>query len=239
MNEAKRLIAKMIDSGEYFRDAKEWYAAKYLYPYTQRIYIGIIAGILIVFTTVIFKTALIDNTKERYPFPIYAEDEVKYFFKIKPISAGAEPVAISVARYFASIYVESREQYDFKIINDKENWKEMLRKVRELSSRKVFSDYVDYIDTSTNPDSPIIRYKDFTKRKIEIQKVEFPKISNNPASAKIYYKAIEITSNDEKVSFWVADLNFSMSEIDKIIDDKSGVEFTITKYTTSQLKLNN
>ncbi|AIF81591.1 putative type IV secretion system protein [endosymbiont of Acanthamoeba sp. UWC8] len=239
MDEAKQIIAKMIDNGEYFNDSKEWYASKYLYSYTQKAYIGIIAIFSVIFTIVIFKTVMIDNIKKLYPFPLYSEDEVKYYSKIIPVSKGSEPVTISVARYFASAYIKSREEYDFKVVNDKEAWKELLRRVRELSSRKIFSDYVDYIDTTTNPDSPIIKYKDSIKRIIQIQNIEFPKNSVNPESAIVYYKAIEQTDKEEKVSFWKTSITFSMSNIENILDNKSEVEFTITKYDNSELKQNN
>ncbi len=235
MNEAKKLIAKMIESGEYFSDAREWYASKYLYPYTQKAYIGVIAIVLIIFTIIIFQTTLLDNIKKKYPFPLYTEDEVNYYSKILPIADGSEPIPISVARYFASSYVKVREGYDFGVIDDKDNWKRLLREVRELSSRKVFSDYVDYVDTYRNPDSPVIRYKSNTKRIIEIEKVEFPRISNSPESAKVYYKAIEKTDKDEKTSFWVANLTFSMTDIDNVLDNKVKLQFTITKYDTYEI----
>jgi type IV secretion system protein VirB8 len=105
-------------------------------------------------------------------------------------------------------------------------------KIRALSSRKIFSSYVDYIDTSRNPDSPIILYKNNVKRIIEVEKIVFPKVSNSPEHVKVYYKAIEKSDTNEKTSRWVADMSFSMTDVNNVLDDKANIQFTVTKYNT-------
>jgi len=235
MNEAKKLIAKMVDSGEYFSEAKNWYAYKYIYPYTHRFYILLVGVFVACFTYLMIQVSVIDYIKKKYPFPIYFEDVVKLYPKIKGISKGIEPIPISVSRYLLSQYVITRESYDYNMLN-KESWERMLRRIRAMSSRKIFSNFVDYIDTSKNPESPVLRYKYNVKRIINIEKVVFPSNSYNPDTAKVYFTASEKGKDVDNTHRYIANIEFSMTDVDNVIDNDAPLQFTVTKYIVTDNK---
>lgn len=190
MNPARNLIAEAINSGEYFKDAREWYAYKYLYPIKHRYYGLIIGAITLCFALLIMKSALLDDIQLKYPFPIYINDQVHDFSQIRTLAHGQEALPISIARYLASEYVSVREQYHYDDLT-KTRWESRLKRTMALSSKKIFSDYIDSVDPAKNPDSPLLRYKANARREIQVKSVKFPKGNRAPELAKIYYQATE------------------------------------------------
>ncbi len=235
MEHTSRSISQNVENGTYFKEAREWYIDNYLHPYTQRLYMTLVALSSLFFAFLIASVTLSGYWVQRYPFPVYFDDQIASFLHIKPLARGKESVNISVARYLITHYMQNREGYKPAELSE-EAWQNKLNKVRALSSRSIFSTYINEVDPSQNPDSAVIRYKTHTKRHIEIEKVKF--IENNvvPVAAKVYYKAVEITKNIETITHWVANITFSMSNLEVATDQKIKLQFTVTKYNVDQVQ---
>jgi type IV secretory pathway component VirB8 len=232
MNPARQSITNSIQKGEYFDDAMSWYNTKYMPVHTQRLYIAILALIAIISLYVIMKVSLQSYMRQEYPFPIYVEDQVKEFSKISPLAEKVEHINLSVARYFVSRYVMLREEYDPTKLS-KEKWEQMLKTVKAMSSRMVFSYFLNYIDADRNPKSPMVLYKLHTTRFITIDKIEFDTANHDkPDYAKVFFTALVKSPEGEEKSQWVGEVFFSMSDIYSILETDKNLQFTVTKYNS-------
>lgn len=231
LRESNYIIAKKIDLGHYFRDTFEWYSAKHTYYFTFRAYMVILLLLVLVGTSFMYIVSQMTFVVKSYPFPIYALDETKYFPVIKPISTEKESINISVARYLVGKYVLLREEYKFaeqtgeaKVI--------LEQKIRNLSSFKMFRNYLNYMDPDFNADSPLILYKNHTQRLIEIVRVNLTGNPFKPDSAEVDFKATEKGIFGESETTWKATMDFNMSDIEKIFKKQSRLSFVVTRYNT-------
>jgi type IV secretion system protein VirB8 len=227
IRESDKIVARYIDDGTYFKEAFNWYASKYLFPVTLRSYfiIGFIA-LALGFST-IFYESLIKITTDKYPFPIYALDQTKYFPFIKSLAKEKEPLERSFARYFVRTYILYREKYEYLNFIG-ENKEILLNKIKAFSSRRVYREYLDYIDPEQNPDSPVVLYKNRTTRNIEIMEILFLKHNH----AKINFKAIEDGPLEIKESNWTSEITFQLDDIEEAFKRKDKVNFIVTTYKT-------
>jgi type IV secretion system protein VirB8 len=231
ISEVNKAIAEHIDSGKYFEDARDWYISKYVMLFSIRALYAIIALIIGISAHVIFDSARQDYTVKQYPFSIYAEDELKYFPLIKSIARKKEPINLSVAKYLASQYVELRENYKFSNQVGEEKDK-LLMKISSLSTKKVYRDYLNYMDPNLNPDSPLVVYKNVTQRIVSVKEITSPNNKNViPDNIEVKFEASEIDKEGNIIKTnWIAEVEFSMSDIDKVFDKTETLNFIVTKY---------
>lgn len=230
MEETRKVIAEMIENESYFKEAHAWYNWKFLSPYSHRLYMLIICLTICVFAGLIVQVIFLATSKQEYPFPIYVDDQINFFSKMIPLSDKVEPIPTSMAKYFAKEYIETRESYNYDYLNTEE-WRGLLLKIRAMSSRKIYGQYMDYLDSSKNADSPEVRYKRHTRRLINVDSVVIPpKQESAPSSAIVYFTAIEQGRREYVTSKWIANLEFTMTNLDKLIEDKYPLQFAVTKY---------
>lgn len=228
---SRHAISTKIQNGEYFKEARNWYAIKYLSAKTQHLYWLIIAIISVGSAYVAIGTSVLDQETKDYPLPLYFNNSVKYFPQIVSLSQPGDSINISIARYLVNYYINAREGYNpLKI--DTENWNKHLSRIQSLSSRRVFSQYQAWIDPAINPDSPIIIYKDNTERTIHITRVVFSTDITPPDSATAFFTATETNKDSTVTSNWAADVKFSMADTDMVLDNPSSMQFVITYYNT-------
>lgn len=234
MEYTSRSISQSVKSGEYFKEAREWYIQSYVQVHTQRLFVILAAVLALGFSAMIFGVTMGGYFTEKYPFPMYFDGQLDSFMQVTPLSRGVESVNTSVARYLLSKYVQDREGYDPVSLNSGE-WEKKIQRVKAVSSRSVFSDYSTAVDPS-NEDSPIIRYKLQTTRAISVDKVVLQEHLGVPISALIYYHATEIGSDSQPSTKWVADVRFSMTNIVHKLKQKIKLQFTVTKYNVEQVE---
>lgn len=229
----------------YFDKAKEWYTAKYLEEYRNVCYL------IVIFLTLVFsiyhgyKITSSSKTTVRIPFAIYFDDTTSYFAKIAPIVGQKhEGISLSLARYMLKKYVNLRENYSRDLLNAS-NWNVLLNKVSNLSSRKVYSDFIHLMNTQENPDSPILKYRFLKKCDVRVHDIIFTGTSRQkiPNSATIYFD--QIVSNGKnivQVNPLKAYIEFSISNITapntkqpahrkNAISQPERIYFIVTKYT--------
>ncbi|MDJ1407181.1 MAG: type IV secretion system protein [Candidatus Midichloria sp.] len=132
--------------------------------------------------------------------------------RIKSLAQGDESIDISVVRYLIAYYVINREEYRYNGLNQ-DTIQEKLSSIRSTSSRRVYTNYLNYMDPQKNPDSPILKYKLQIERTISIESIKFPEGVNRPNTACVIFKAIEKNSTKESASYWLAEINFSLNSI--------------------------
>jgi type IV secretory pathway component VirB8 len=176
----------------------------------------------------IINTANVTKESQRYQFPIYFNNDVKYFPKIQSIGNNKENINLSVAKYLIINYLKMREEFDENsLIPEKLN--EKLNYVNNVSSLKVFQKYFKFINIDDNPDSPLLKYRYKNSRIITIDKVVFSKDVIVPSYAKVYYKVRSLIDKKENIENKIAEVTFFISEINKkFVDSKQDLNFLIT-----------
>jgi len=236
IDQVNKNIQRYVDIGDYFTDARQWYAYKYLLPYTLRTLAFIFFAIAALAAYIMFNLYQQESEVKIQPFPMFAYDSVNYYPRAKPISNVKEPINISVARYLSSEYIKFRESYNFKNLENETSKTVLRNKIKSLSSRKVYNEYLDYIDPVKNPNSPIIIYKDTKEIEVQIDSVELMGQWDFPETAKITFSKIENDGDNKVVTKWNADISFTMLDLDKKNENgSSNLSFTITYYKTYML----
>ena len=91
IRETDHLIAKYLETGQYFADAQDWYATKYLGLYTIRSLFLVLTLVLAGASMLMVHTYMLNIESKKFPSPIFAYDETKYFPYIKPLAQVQEP----------------------------------------------------------------------------------------------------------------------------------------------------
>jgi len=231
---SKHAISLKIGNGEYFQEARKWYFDKHLFVKSNHTYFFIIALILCFSSYVALKIAMINYEPKTFPIPLYFNDATTSFLEISPLSKEGDSINVSIARYMLSYYVKSRESYNPLKISPS-NWLEYISKIRNISSRKAFNEFQNYIDPSLNPDSPIVIYKDSVERSVEIKDVMFHGNHSQPDSATIIFDATEKTRTNSSTTSWRAEVEFNMPDMNTVFEDHRVMEFIVSRYKAEQI----
>lgn len=227
-------IQAMVKDGSYFRDAIAWYSSKYIFPFTQRASVLVLAGILAVGVLISLDAAKTSFVSLNIPFPMYAKDQVNFFANIRPLTFKNESIEMSISRYFIGKYVELREGYNY--LDFSSETKDLIfNKIRALSSHQIYSGYQAYINPDENPDSPIIRYKNHTARVIKINDINIFAPQGYPEDAIVKFTVTEKSRHESKDTHYEAKMSFLMSDMTKAFRKLEPLFFIVNKYRTYEL----
>jgi type IV secretion system protein VirB8 len=237
MKNLQKDITESIKSGEYFKDAREWYILKYVYPVTQRAFLIFITGLSVIFAIVaikIFLTFL--PLVEVVPIAVDVKSKVDQYVRLKPIGKSKEDPNESLIKYLVMRYIEARESYDYKA--QKEGYK--LKYLKDFSSRTVFNEYKSEISFD-NAESPILLYKKHTRRIIEPLEVNVLnkklKIETGIQKVTAKFRAYEVGRKGIKSSLWLAKMKieYETAEYSREVKKFSPLHFKINFYEVSKL----
>lgn len=230
MSNDRQEIAQKVRDGSYFKDAREWYALKYLYPASER-------SIICIFTVVAFVALipiatllkLATSSTDKLPFPIYVADSATHVSVIKPLIQGTETVQESVARHLIFDYVMAREEYIYSTMTS-EKLKKLLKKIKSSSAKQVLNEYTAYMNEN-NPYSPLTLYKDHVNRLISNLSLSFLDKDKTSGRAKVIFDATEQSPDGKsKVSTWEASIDFKLPDIETIAKSGAPLRFVVSYY---------
>jgi type IV secretion system protein VirB8 len=224
-------IKKSVESGKYFEQAMSWYESKYLSYIAERSIFILLSVIMLVNLAIVsIKILSLPSASHRIPFIKYIENSVDEIARIRHLDYKQQgSPQISVAEYLISKYIENYQSFNVKTME------EMIKYVKNQSSRKVYKKFQDYLNIS-NPESPILKYQMHTKRLIDIQSVS---IYNNkqliPEEAQVIFKATYYRKGKSVgVDFWEANLSFTLSDINLVVRKFTPLNFLITNIEFSK-----
>jgi type IV secretory pathway component VirB8 len=218
MDKPNKTIANSIESGTYFRFA-----------------MLIVTVIILIGTYVMIDLANLSYQDKKYPFPLFATDQVKYFPRIKNIARASEDVNVSMAKYLCSYYVDLRESYNFENYSP-ENRKDTFLKVANLSTRKTYNDFEELNDPLKNPDAPVIIYKNSVKRNIEVTEIKTDTSTSTPNFMTVFYNIITKASDGSTTTEkYRAEINFNMTYMMNVINHNNDFSFLVIGYQTYKL----
>lgn len=227
------MLSGLIEDGQFFVMANKWYNIKYLYPYTQALWTLIMVLLLGITVLVVGSILNMQYTSKKIPFSVYIDNQVDYISYIRPLAGSYESTNISIARYLVSYYVKLRESYNPTLL-DESSWQSFFNQIQALSSRRVFSEFVRYMDTQSNPQSPVLLYRTTFERVINEIQIIFPEGDyNKPDTATVYFKAIARGRESSETKNWKAEITFDMSDMSTGVQNK--LYFTVIKYITEPM----
>lgn len=239
-------IRDAVESGDFFKEAFEWYFARYVRPLCDRT-ILIICAIIAIFVL----NSLYTMFKNTFPLvvskPIFTSghDQSLYFPKItklrpkageKGYDADLKTVDDSVIKYLISNYIKDREGYDFSK-GEIEEVNNKINRIKNLSSDQEFGKFYGFMGEE-NPESPINYFGRKIKKIITIDSVKFTRIERRSAASKVfnYFKLeipLEASVNFTATTSWIDDDGKKNSSEEKFFV-KIGYEYEPINFNPSK-----
>ncbi|MDX2050038.1 MAG: VirB8/TrbF family protein [Rickettsiaceae bacterium] len=225
-------MKKKIESGEYFKEAIDWYNKQYLEPFCHRtIFFLIFLYGFTLFVSLFITLFSLFPVHSQVQYAVYVRDESNLQANIIPIenTKTDQESNIVITKIFLSLYVEKMEGYVYEQMNQK------LKFLYNTSTTSVYQNYKDYIDIS-NPKSPLIRFQSSAKRVIKVKSVTL----TSDSSAKVLFNATtakddgKILENQELE----ADIKFTIDKIKKITEKESQFNFVVGEYNIKLIRDN-
>lgn len=237
MKQDRAKISEMVKSGRYFTEFFEFYSVKYLYQLTIRSQFLILFALLGFAAFTSFETFKQDYKTSSLAFAIYAVDEVKYFPILKPLATKKESIEVSVARYMIDRYVKLRERYD-PMDYTEDSATAYQNRIYALSSRQMIDQYQAFINPETNPDSPILKYKNRIIRNVTIKSINLLPENGVTDSAEVIFDVMYYNKTTKEFSpkeEYQAMVKYIINNIDRVYSKEEKLYFAVTDYNTYKL----
>lgn len=228
MSASSKSLKNYINDGDYFLDAKNWYKHKYIHPFTQRSFIfilGIIASVLAI--GIVFNINSIFPVNIKVQYSIKADIESKKTANIIRADKFGNDIQKSVADIMVKNYLINREQFNYQ------NLRKQMIFVKNNSTRLAFRQFYQSIDSS-NPTSPLLKYKNEFIRKIEVTNIKH--LTPTKIVANFRSTARNITGKIMENILWEVLIDFEMDQIIPGLPAGSRFNFLVTDYNLKLLK---
>ncbi|MGC0371967.1 MAG: hypothetical protein DGJ47_000670 [Rickettsiaceae bacterium] len=223
-------LQELIESGEYFRDAREWYKIKYVHPFSQRSFLIILSIIIcIVVCSVALNIYGLFPTHKQVRYVINIEDTTNKSTKIERAEYSHQDAQVSIIHELVTKYVSNRENYDY------DDLQRQFTYVKNSSTRIVFRRFFNFMNID-NEDSPILKYKKSISRHIEINSVKYK--GSNVAIVNFTAIAEDISGAKHEDKLWQANIKFDADKISNRLPSGQRFNFTITDYDLTMIKDN-
>lgn len=143
-----------IKSGQYYKDAVDWYNIIYIYPHVQRAFFLTIT-ILSVIVSVggVWSVYTFLPIVAEVPLAVEVEDKSEMYSTIRSLGNKQVPYQdYYVMEYLLTEYIISRESYKYEEVQKNLNF------VKTFSTPEIYDYFNNYFNIR-NPQSPILRYK--------------------------------------------------------------------------------
>ncbi len=237
MDDLNRSISKHIKTGQYFVDARLWYANKFVYVAVERAYLSIIVICFLIGLSILglFYTR-IDPAASKIPYLITLPDITNQYAKIDYIGDLSKSPQVNVTEYMLKKYVTKRESYNAKAFDDQ--LKSQVNFIQGTTAPTEYLNYQNYISIN-NPDSPRMRYQYSNSVDIRIKNITLTNLDKKESQAVVYFDSIlyNFMTNQTKTYNMVASISFRIDNINQVIDKKQ-LNFLVLSYNTRNIKQN-
>lgn len=226
MELSNKPLKEYIDTGEYFKDSREWYKHIYIRPFTQRSFIFILTiTICTLFLGVIINIYSLFPAVVKVQYSISAESSANKTAQIIEANRFENDPQASIADILIRSYVKHREAYSYA------NLRKQFIFLKNNSTRIVFRRFYNFMNID-NPSSPVLKYQKEIKRRPEIISADYP--SDSKAIIKFRTIAEDVTGVIAEDMVWETTISYEMDKINPDLRAGSRFNFTVTDY---QLKL--
>jgi len=245
-------IKASVANGAYFKDARDWYILRYVYPVCERtmlFFIAAFAGAIfyILATTIMLSLPI----KQEVPIIIRPTDQSKYFPVIKKLkdSVDLQNVDEAVSKYLVTEYLKKREGYDFRRTN-LEDLNKQLKYVKNNSSLQEYEKFQSFL-SKENQDTPIKYFGRDFQRIVDVDSVTFVRQnvgtliekardfikSEVPSEVIIRYRVTtKINSVNVSSEKYLVKVKFKFSGIKAEKTPNSRLDFMVISYKVYKIK---
>ena len=227
MDEASRSISKNQENGQYYIDAKNWYATKYLYPVTEKSVLVLLTSFFIglVLLAVIFNLSKSNNSISGENYLQYVKDNIKSKPIIKSLGEKGNPQTL-LEDYLIKFYVTEREKYNFNSVD------RQIEVIKNNSNFNEFNSFSRYMSLN-NPTGPRLKYENNISRVIIINEVRH--IGDGEALVEFDAQLWNNRNGSSSSNKFVSKIKYKISKISELIESKSKrVDFSVIGYSSSQ-----
>lgn len=221
---------------DFIYNSRKWFFNRYLYPHLQRVYLIVCLLSLLVTFYLLYQFKTMETEVKRVSFIQYALDQTKYINKIRSINneyPGSD-INAKVASYILKYYIKVRENYTGLLL-DNDSFDAVSKQIMNLSSRQVYSQYLDRMDLE-NPESPMLLYRNRFKRDTQIDSITMRPYRNHPSQAVVKFRTFLLEKGILIASqTWLADIVFTMNDCTETHNRKQPIELIIIKYKLSSI----
>lgn len=233
MDDLNRSIKDYINSDQYYKDARTWYANKYIFIACIRTYIIFIMLFFITSLTILaFYYNITDPAPPKIEYKIDSDDIARYYSVIFSAGNSSESPQIQVTKYLLSNYVKKREAYNYRNIDNQINF------VKNSSSTSEYLKF-KWLTSIDNPISPQITYVEDYRKEIAIQETKIISLSYSESEAIVYYKEElrHIASNKLETKNMLAKIKFKIDNIENLVGTNAKkMTFLVTNYNIMEKK---
>ena len=241
-------IAEKVRTGNYYKEAWDWYALKYIYPVSQRtLFIFITIAALLVTLSAIVILYNFYPLKVRVPIAVNVPDMTLDYAQLVRMQVPEKGDAtLPVIEYLIRNYVQRIESYDFKHID------RQLKFLKQFSSPQLMQEIEKRYDTR-NLDSLILKYRDHTTRSIRITQFHVDVaegfdlakaaqkdivLENVPYHATVDFESEEVNLLGVSPHKWQAIIDCTMSPVvlDKTTKTFKKLDFQVNNYSVSPVQ---
>jgi type IV secretion system protein VirB8 len=223
-------LKQLIESGEYFEEAKRWYKTSYIHPFSQRSFLLIISVIsLVVFFSILVNIYNLFPMKREVQYIINSADLTDKSVKIYKATYDERDVQLSITNILVNKYIIAREKYNYQDL------KKQFTYVKNNSTRVVFQRFLSFMNID-NSESLILKYQKNVNRDVTIVASSYP--DQNSAIVTIHTVAKDITGKKYEDKLWQIKLQFDIDQVDIDVASGQKFNFTVTNYETIMLKDN-
>lgn len=228
MDERAKAIAKIIETGEYFSEARNWYNKIFIYPLRDFAIMQLIGYIVIIMTCLMVANIYrVLPLVEKINVIAHLNNTIDFFPKIISPPESKTPRQF-VTEELAAKYVTSRESYDSK------RFRKDYVFILKSSSKQIFDKYYSYIN-SKSPNSPLNLSANQKLAKVKILSKESAPNANKVII--VFNKdTFDIFGAFQSSSKWKADIEFYLSNYDFSKSTNATLDFIVKKYTVSEVK---
>ena len=221
-------MKEKIESGEYFKQSKEWYNQIFLSPYFLRstVFIFMITGSILL-VLLYFNIRVLFPINKQIIYTINVRDTSNLAAKITSADKFNDNTLKSVAWIFLESYVRIKESYNYDDLGS-----QMLY-VKNKSSRAVYNRFANYLSLD-NPNSPVLKLQKYAKKNIVVKKIDF----QDDNTAIVEFNAISTEENGKPIDdiIWKAIISYSIDPIDISLPAESPYNFTVSNYKREIIK---
>lgn len=221
-------IKELIESGDYYKDAKSWYRYKYIQPISQRSYILLFSSVaIVVFLGIVVNIRGLLPLDVQIRYLINADASANKTAQILRANQIKNAPTASIADILIKNYIIKRENYRY------EDLKNQFVFVKNNSTRIVFRKFYNFMNID-NPNSPVMTYQKSISRTTKILSTKYP--SPNKAIVKFNTTAQDASGNQVENMVWQATIDYEMDDINPNLPNNARFNFTITDYQLKMLK---
>jgi type IV secretion system protein VirB8 len=233
MDDLNRSISNYVKSGQYYADARAWYANKFIFALTQRTYITFILSIFAFSLLVLgFFYSITEPASPVVNYKVNSEDIARDYSVIFPAGKSTEKPQLQITKYMLANYVKKRESYQFGHTDDQLNF---------VKNTTVGTEYLKYENMMSinNPVSPLMIYQDANVKLVKIKDVQILKVQDDYIEGAVYFTSTvrNIASNRMDSFNMVSKINFKIDNIEELLKQNAKkLNFLVLEYNLKEDK---